>query len=279
MSLQLFTVHHRRDPQLEIFRRHFLPLQVGCALTETDLGILRDDLHGQLSASNRNYCELTAFDEIARSAHADYVGVMHYRRMFTAPKPLTLMSKDAEYRFRVLRHRLGLSSKPVERHVRIKISSPEMLETEARALSNYLRRACGHVDIITPLAVKYHGMTLREQYARAHPVTAYDRFLQLLSEMHPQLAPFIDTIENSHSYYLFNMFVMRRELFARYWEILFSTLFALQQEIDLQLLDTYQARVFGFLAERFMAIFLRYVCAIEGARSAHLPIAECILES
>ena len=94
MSIQLFTIHHRCDPQLETFRRNFLPLQVGCALADTDLGILRDDRYGQLSANNRNYCELTAFDEISRSAHADYVGVMHYRRMFTVPKPLTLMSKD-----------------------------------------------------------------------------------------------------------------------------------------------------------------------------------------
>lgn len=47
LQLQLFTVHHQRDPQLEIFRRNFLPLQVGCALTETDIGILRDDQNGQ----------------------------------------------------------------------------------------------------------------------------------------------------------------------------------------------------------------------------------------
>ena len=279
MSIQLFTIHHRCDPQLETFRRNFLPLQVGCALADTDLGILRDDRYGQLSANNRNYCELTAFDEISRSAHADYVGVMHYRRMFTVPKPLTLMSKDTEYRFRVLRHRLRLSSKPVERHVTIKISSPEVLETEARALNNYLLSLCERVDIITPIPVKYYGMTLREQYGRAHPVTYYDRFLSLLSEMHPELDPFVNTIESSQSYCLFNMFIMRRKLFTRYWQILYSTLAALQQEIDLKLLDTYQERVFGFLAERFMAIFVRYICAMDGARSAHLPIAVCNLES
>jgi hypothetical protein len=279
LQLQLFTVHHQRDPQLEIFRRNFLPLQVGCALTETDIGILRDDQHGQLSANNRNYCELTAFDEIARSAHADYVGVMHYRRIFTVPKPLTLISKDTEYLFRVLRHRLGLSNKPVERHVTIKISSPEVLETEARALNNYLLSVCERVDIVTPIPVKYYGITLREQYARAHPVMYYDRFLSLLSEMHPELDPFVNTIENSQSYYLFNMFIMRRKLFTRYWKILYSTLAALQQEIDLKLLDTYQERVFGFLAERFMAIFVRYICATERARLAHLPVAVCNLES
>lgn len=279
MSLQLYTVHHRHDAQLEIFSRHFLPIQVGCALTETNLGILRDDLHGQLSARNRNYCELTAFDEIAQSAVADYVGVMHYRRIFAAPRPLTLMAKSAEYQLRVLRHRLGLSDKPVERHVTIQLDNPETLEAEARSLNTYLQSVCRDVDIITPIQVRYYGMTLREQYARAHPVAYYDRFMHLLTEMHPELAPFVDTIENSKSYYLFNMFVMRRELFLRYWEILSSTLFALQKEIDLRGLDTYQARVFGFIAERFMAIFVRYICTTEGARSRQLPIAVCNLES
>ena len=254
MSLQLFTVHHRHDAQLEIFRRHFLPIQVGCALTETNLGILRDDLHGQLSAHNRNYCELTAFDEIAQCAHADYVGVMHYRRIFATPRPFTMIAKNAEYKLRALRHRLRLSDKPVERHVTIEINSPEVLETEALSLSTYLQSIYRDIDIITPIGVKYYGMTLREQYARAHPVAHYDRFMHLLTEMHPELIPFVDTIESSKSYYLFNMFVMRRELFLRYWGVLSSTLFSLQKETDLKDLDTYQARVFGFLAERFIAI-------------------------
>ena len=82
MSIQLFTIHHRCDPQLETFRRNFLPLQVGCALADTDLGILRDDRYGQLSANNRNYCELTAFDEIARSAHASWkIRVAHAKSL------------------------------------------------------------------------------------------------------------------------------------------------------------------------------------------------------
>lgn len=279
MSLQLYTVHHRHDAQLEIFRHHYLPIQVGCAVSETNLGILRDDLHGQLSAHNPNFCELTAFDEIAQSAHADYVGVMHYRRVFTTPRPLTLMAKNAEFQLRVLRHRFGLSNKPVERHVTIEINSRKALENEARVLNTYLKSKCSDVDIITPIGVKYYGMTLREQYARAHHVAHYDQFMHLLTEMHPELAPFVDTIENSKKYYLFNMFVMRRALFMRYWEVLSSTLFALQKEIELKELNTYQARVFGFLAERFMAIFVRYICATEGARSLHLPVAVCNLES
>ena len=88
MDLDLFTVHHKDDINIQVMRKHFKPIQVGCAMTSIDLGVRRDDDRGAISHKNPHYCELTAFDEIARTAKAEHVGVMHYRRIFTEPKPI-----------------------------------------------------------------------------------------------------------------------------------------------------------------------------------------------
>lgn len=278
MLLELFTIHHRQDPQLQVLRRHFTPIQVGSAIADTSLGIMRDDTLGRLSARNRNYCELTAFDEIAQRSRADYIGVMHYRRVFTAPKPLRRWSTKAKFRIDALQNTVGLRRKPAKFVMHVKIRSAKALDAEACRLKNYLSDTCGQFDLITPVADKYPGISVREHYAKAHPVGPFDRFLALLETMHPQLKPYVQSLDQQESHFFFNMFIMRRDLFLLYWQMLSSTLLALETELDLRSFDTYQARVFGFLAERFMGIFVRFAVAEMSARTAELPVAKCLLE-
>lgn len=278
MSLDLFTIHHKRDNQLETFSRHFLPIQVGCTLSSVDLGIIRDDTNGTLSARNLNYCELTAFDEIALSSKASHIGVMHYRRIFVTPKPLRLFFREAKFRFRILKCQLGLKAVPVERYFKMRIRTPAKLEAEIRDLKRYLKTSTERYDIITPVAVKYHGQPLRTIYGRSHPVEHFDLFMDTLVELYPALRPIIAAQDTHATYYTYNMFIMRRDFFEQYWSMLSSTLYAIDSKIDLAKLDAYQARVFGFLAERFMVIFVRYMAATTDARCGELPVAQCELK-
>ena len=70
----------------------FLPIHVGASLSDTDLGIQRDDqLNGEpcdnISDKNRSFCELTAiywaWKNIKKFYPAlQYIGLNHYRRLF-----------------------------------------------------------------------------------------------------------------------------------------------------------------------------------------------------
>ena len=59
------------------------PIQVGAALTETQISRVRDDAEpDNISAKNRNYCELTASYYAWKNCNSAYKGLCHYRRIF-----------------------------------------------------------------------------------------------------------------------------------------------------------------------------------------------------
>lgn len=59
-----------------------IPIQVGTELTEKRICTICDNIGDNISAKNREYCELTALYWIWKNTRAKYVGLCHYRRHF-----------------------------------------------------------------------------------------------------------------------------------------------------------------------------------------------------
>ena len=57
---------------------------------------------------------------------------------------------------------------------------------------------------------------------------------------------------------MFNMFVMRRDLYNDYMQWMFSILFELEKRVDITGWDTYESRIYGFVSELLLDVWLEY---------------------
>jgi hypothetical protein len=237
----VLVVHHKDNAFLEPSKRFFNPIQVGRALSETNLGIDHDYYGDNISHKNPTYCELTALYHAMNYVTSDYVGLMHYRRIFIASYDVVLKVKQ--------------QSKDYDQALML------IAEHSRNAINDVL--ASG-VDIIvaTPAeaidAISNEVMTIEQQYRINHNTDDWSIYEKVIKHFFPELKDAFDEVAKSDKIHCCNMFVMSRRFFLEYSEILFAVMGVLEQRICLKNKTKFQKRVFGFLAERFLHLYVTY---------------------
>ena len=199
----------------------YCPIQVGAALHEplSIQGILRDDQGDSISRKNPNYCELTALYWGWKNLSSDYLGLVHYRRYFAGVR------------------RQG------DKWARI-------------ATRNDLEQALKACPVVLPKKRRYWIETTYDQYVHAHNAQDLDKTREILARKYPGYLPAFDQVMKSTSGHRFNMFVMRRDLLDSYCSWLFDVLFTLEAELDISSYSPNDARVFGFVSERLLDVWV-----------------------
>lgn len=123
-------------------------------------------------------------------------------------------------------------------------------------------------DAVLPRKRNYFIETTRSQYVHAHHAEDLDVTRAILVERHPEYVKAFDAAMASTKGHRFNMFVMRRPQFDAYCTWLFDVLFELERRLDISSYSPYDARVFGFVAERLLDVWI----AANGIRFAELPV-------
>lgn len=195
----------------------YCALQVGAEGKEK-YGYLRDNIGNHISGKNANYCELTGLYWIWKNTDDSYKGLVHYRRYFG---------------------RNNLSNKISD------ICSYE-----------YLLNCLKSVDIVLPY-VEYFKQNAKEEIL-LHCCTEeiFDKLRQIIEIKYPDYIETYDRYFNENKASLFNMLFCKREIFDAYCEWLFSILFVLEKQVDLAKLNTYQQRLYGFLSERLLNVWV-----------------------
>ena len=195
----------------------YCALQVGAEGKEK-YGYLRDNIGNHISGKNENYCELTGLYWIWKNTDDSYKGLVHYRRYFG---------------------RNNLSNKISD------ICSYE-----------YLLNCLKSVDIVLPY-VEYFKQNAKEEIL-LHCCTEeiFDKLRQIIETKYPDYIETYDRYFNENKASLFNMLFCKREIFDAYCEWLFSILFVLEKQVDLAKLNTYQQRLYGFLSERLLNVWV-----------------------
>lgn len=195
----------------------YCALQVGAEGKEK-YGYLRDNIGNHISGKNANYCELTGLYWIWKNTDDSYKGLVHYRRYFG---------------------RNNLSNKISD------ICSYE-----------YLLNCLKSVDIVLHY-VEYFKQNAKEEIL-LHCCTEeiFDKLRQIIETKYPDYIETYDRYFNENKASLFNMLFCKREIFDAYCEWLFSILFVLEKQVDLAKLNTYQQRLYGFLSERLLNVWV-----------------------
>ena len=143
-------------------------------------------------------------------------------------------------------------------HYRRYFSNGKLLKSKkARIISeDELRKELKTSDILLPKPRNYWIETNYSQYAHAHHAIDLDTTREILLERYPDYVMAFDQSMKRTVGHRFNMFVMSRDKVNSYCAWLFDILFELERRLDISSYSSYDARVFGFVAERLLDVWI-----------------------
>ena len=127
-------------------------------------------------------------------------------------------------------------------------------------------------DAILPVPRNYFIESTYSQYAHAHHAQDLDVTREVLAGRHPECLAAFDATMKSTKGHRFNMFVMKRPFLDAYCEWLFDVLFELERRLDVSSYSPYDARVFGFVGERLLDVWLAGTSQGRSAKVAEMPV-------
>ena len=121
--------------------------------------------------------------------------------------------------------------------------------------------------MLLPTKRNYWIETNYQQYVHAHHSEDLDETRKIIEEKYPEYIPFYDKSMKQTTGHRFNMFIMKKELADAYCTWLFDILFELEKRLDISSYSPNDQRVFGFVSERLLDIWLNK----NGIKSQDIP--------
>lgn len=121
-------------------------------------------------------------------------------------------------------------------------------------------------EIIIPKPVSV-GESVETQYRNVHIGGDYDICREVIKENFREFLKSFDVNSNQKFLHPYNMLITRKEILNDYCSFLFPLLEQIEKQVDISTRDTYQQRVYGFLAERLFQTWL--------LKNSNLDTMEC----
>lgn len=126
----------------------------------------------------------------------------------------------------------------------------------------------GQYDIVTTKQLELPN-SYRYGFGAHHNVAILDETGEIIKERYPQFYDTYVSLVNQNKTYFGNMMVAKKDVYDEYCAWLFDIFFELQKRVDLTFADDYHKRVFGFVSE-----FLLYVwVTAKGLRAYECRVA------
>lgn len=198
----------------------YVPVHVG-AEGKTPIGYLGDNTGDNISIKNSMYRELTGMYWGGANLEFDYFGLAHYRRHFCYKKKRT--PKDS---------------------ILTKQEAEKLLQT---------------ADILVPRRRKYYIESLESHFNNMRLSTDTDLTVltSAVTQITPQYGSAMDRVLSRSWGHMFNMFIMKREVYEPYHRWFFSVLAEVEKKIDMSSsIHPNRSSIIGYLAEFLLDIYL-----------------------
>lgn len=231
--IKILVACHKADPNI---RQDdiYMPIQVGKALhPDLDLGFQCDNTGDNISEKNGTYCELTALYWAWKNLKdVDYIGLCHYRRYFGFNTYTLPFQSD-----------INLDSAEFKKWCKKRTPPIDQL------LNKY--------DVILTKPFSY-PFSLEVEYKYAHISEDYEILKETIKTESPLYYQSFKTImEHNNKLSGYNMLIMKKNQFDIYCEWIFNILTKIEKKINISP-NPYQQRIFGFMAERLLNVFIHY---------------------
>lgn len=220
-NISIFIVMHKI---IEVYNsKGFKPLLVGAKKYKEDvpLSVEKDDsIQDNISEKNSNYCELTGLYWMWKNSeihNEEIIGLCHYRRYFVKN---ILSVKKQNY-------------------------------LDGNNIENIMNK----YDIILPKKSVYKEKIL-DGFTNAPKKEDMDKVKEIITKMYPEYLESFDSFLNQKDSYLYNMFIAKKKIMNEYCKWLFDILFELEKQIDLSTYSEYEARIYGFISERLLNVWI-----------------------
>ena len=230
-NIKVLVCCHKKDVMAT--QSPYLPIQVGKAISNTDLGIQGDNTGDNISEKNQSYCELTGIYWAWKNLkNVDYIGLCHYRRYFDFHKQGNMIAHSTII--------------PSKNFAKLDLSVPKNVLKELEK---------GYIFIPKKITYKY---PLYIDYS-IHHLSEDIRKLEEIINIHCEdkyKKAFSKVIHHNNKLSPYNMFLMSWKEFDRYCQWLFSILVIAEKEINITNYNSVQKRIFGYMGERLFNIYI-----------------------
>ena len=239
-KIKIFVCCHKKD--IWPTELPYIPIQVGKSTSSIDLGILSDDTGDNISKKNSSYCELTALYWAWKNmTDYDYIGLCHYRRYFDFHHQTKSYNSHQIFKTSEFKSiNLSLDSKTL---TELDEGNIILAKHETFRNSNYVQYCTSHISE----DIKTLQKLLLECYEKKY-IDSFNKIMYYSQTLRP-----------------FNMFIMNKQQFEDYCSWLFPLLSKIENSIDISHYAPYQKRIFGFMAERLLNIYIE---------AEKIPVAE-----
>lgn len=231
--MTVYVITHKPFEYLKHLPKGYLPMMVGANHNANPDHYLADNTLENISDKNKEYCELTGLFWIWKNSKATNVGLAHYRRYFYSR---SIGGRFAMYAYQFV---MGKHVHPV---------SEERLDS---LLNEY--------DWIVAHPENEGGKDLWDQFGQANNIKDLENTRAAIQKLSPQyLAAFDETMHSGSGFMSpYNMFYTSKKHIDEYCEWLFKILSEVEEHTDMTGYTPYQQRLYGFLAERLLNVWLK----------------------